>query len=187
MIIDPPSSAREGAIAAIKAKINRYTDAIGLTPLRSAVAEKLSSETGIGWHLNDIVITADLPLNVHPAAVRVSKRMQNKGCSMLRWLCWIRVTRPSPFVPAGRHSRPRFFSLAQNPCSLMPARPDIIPILTQSAPLVHRARNPLSSTRPTILLVQSMIEVPFELSEASHQLPVMDLFRRMLFQLRIHS
>ncbi|MBO4228477.1 pyridoxal phosphate-dependent aminotransferase [Bradyrhizobium neotropicale] len=38
--------------------MNRYTDSIGLTPLRTAIAEKLSAETGIGWNTENIVITA---------------------------------------------------------------------------------------------------------------------------------
>ncbi|WP_314960983.1 pyridoxal phosphate-dependent aminotransferase [Bradyrhizobium cosmicum] len=58
VIIDPPSSVRDGAIAAINAGANRYTDSIGLTPLRGAVAAKLSAETGIGWNTDNIAITA---------------------------------------------------------------------------------------------------------------------------------
>lgn len=58
VIIEPPLSVREGAIAAINVGTNRYTDAIGFTMLRRAIAEKLSAETGIGWNWEDIVITA---------------------------------------------------------------------------------------------------------------------------------
>ncbi|MGY8635542.1 aminotransferase class I/II-fold pyridoxal phosphate-dependent enzyme [Bradyrhizobium sp. 14AA] len=58
VISEPPSSVREGAIAAIKAGVNRYTDSIGMPQLREAVATKLSSETGIDWTANHIVMTA---------------------------------------------------------------------------------------------------------------------------------
>ncbi|MGY3424555.1 aspartate/methionine/tyrosine aminotransferase [Bradyrhizobium sp. F1.13.4] len=58
VIIEPPSSVREGAIAAINAGTNRYTDSIGLTPLRGAVAVRLSAETGISWTTDNIAITA---------------------------------------------------------------------------------------------------------------------------------
>lgn len=58
VIIEPPLSVREGAIAAINVGGNRYADAIGLTTLRRAIAEKLSAETGIEWSREEIVITA---------------------------------------------------------------------------------------------------------------------------------
>ncbi|MET4213843.1 aminotransferase class I/II-fold pyridoxal phosphate-dependent enzyme [Bradyrhizobium sp. LA2.1] len=58
VFIEPPSSVREGAIAAINAGRNRYTDSIGLPPLRKAVAKKVSAETGTDWRADDIVITA---------------------------------------------------------------------------------------------------------------------------------
>ncbi|GLS32036.1 aspartate aminotransferase [Mesorhizobium albiziae] len=58
VITEPPDSVREGAIAAINAGANRYTESIGLTSLRRAVAEKLSTETGLAWDTDNIVITA---------------------------------------------------------------------------------------------------------------------------------
>ncbi|MGY3582506.1 aspartate aminotransferase [Bradyrhizobium sp. USDA 4341] len=67
----PPSSVREGAIAAIKAGVNRYTDTIGLPELREAVAAKLSSETGIGWNADHIVITAGATQGLLNAALAI--------------------------------------------------------------------------------------------------------------------
>lgn len=71
VIIDPPLSVREGAIAAISAGTNRYTDSIGLAPLRKAVAEKLSTDTGIDWTTDDIVITAGAKQGLLDAALAV--------------------------------------------------------------------------------------------------------------------
>ncbi|MFD2053675.1 pyridoxal phosphate-dependent aminotransferase [Mesorhizobium calcicola] len=58
VITAPPVSVREGAIAAINAGVNRYTESIGLPSLRKAVAKKLSTETGLAWDTDNIVITA---------------------------------------------------------------------------------------------------------------------------------
>ncbi|MDX8470158.1 aminotransferase class I/II-fold pyridoxal phosphate-dependent enzyme [Mesorhizobium sp. VK23B] len=58
VIAAPPASVREGAIAAIQAGVNRYTDSIGLPCLRKAVAKKLSTDTGFAWDTDNIVITA---------------------------------------------------------------------------------------------------------------------------------
>lgn len=71
VIIDPPASVREGAIAAINAGTNRYTDSIGLSPLRKAIAEKLSLQTGIGWTTDDVVITAGAKQGLLDAALAV--------------------------------------------------------------------------------------------------------------------
>ncbi|MBH5386425.1 pyridoxal phosphate-dependent aminotransferase [Bradyrhizobium diversitatis] len=71
VIIEPPSSVCEGAIAAINAGTNRYTDSIGLTPLRKAVAEKLSAETGIGWNTENIAVTAGAKQALLDAALAV--------------------------------------------------------------------------------------------------------------------
>ncbi|BBB94762.1 pyridoxal phosphate-dependent aminotransferase [Bradyrhizobium elkanii] len=71
VIIEPPSSVREGAIAAIKAGTNRYTDSIGLTPLRKAIAEKMSAETGIAWNTEHIAITAGAKQGLLDAALAV--------------------------------------------------------------------------------------------------------------------
>lgn len=71
VITKPPPSVREGAIAAIKAGVNRYTDSIGLPQLREAVAAKLSSETGIGWNADHIVITAGATQGLLDAALAV--------------------------------------------------------------------------------------------------------------------
>ncbi len=71
VIIEPPSSVCEGAISAINAGTNRYTDSIGLTPLRTAIAEKLSAETGVGWNTDNIVITAGAKQGLLDAALAV--------------------------------------------------------------------------------------------------------------------
>ncbi|WP_025038630.1 pyridoxal phosphate-dependent aminotransferase [Bradyrhizobium sp. DOA9] len=56
--IEPPSSVREGALGAVNAGVNRYTDSIGMLPLRAAVAEDLSRNTGLTWHPDEVAITA---------------------------------------------------------------------------------------------------------------------------------
>lgn len=50
-------SVREGAIAAINNNVNRYTDALGLTELRSALASRLSDETAQTWSAEEIAVT----------------------------------------------------------------------------------------------------------------------------------
>ncbi|MGY4430764.1 aspartate aminotransferase [Bradyrhizobium sp. F1.13.1] len=58
VVIAPPSSLREGAIAALDAGTNHRIDFGGLAPLRKAVADKLANETEISWDPADIAITA---------------------------------------------------------------------------------------------------------------------------------
>jgi aspartate aminotransferase len=48
---------RAGAIAAIERGISRYTDTIGLTELRQAIARKVSFETGQLWSADEIAVT----------------------------------------------------------------------------------------------------------------------------------
>lgn len=57
VIIAPPKTVRDGAVAAIEAGINRYTDSIGLIPLREAVAVKLTASTHVNWTVDNVVIT----------------------------------------------------------------------------------------------------------------------------------
>lgn len=71
VIIEPPSSVREGAIAAINAGTSRYTDSIGLTRLRKAVADKLAAETGVDWTTDHIAITAGAKQGLLDAALAV--------------------------------------------------------------------------------------------------------------------
>ncbi|MDL2410347.1 aminotransferase class I/II-fold pyridoxal phosphate-dependent enzyme [Rhizobium calliandrae] len=71
VIIETPASVRVGAIAAIKAGANRYTESIGLAPLRQAVAEKLTADTGVSWIADDIVITAGAKQGLLDAALAV--------------------------------------------------------------------------------------------------------------------
>ncbi|QOZ23985.1 pyridoxal phosphate-dependent aminotransferase [Bradyrhizobium sp. CCBAU 51753] len=101
VITEPPSSVREGAIAAIKAGTNRYTDSIGLSPLRAAVAEKLSAETGVGWNTEDIAITAGAKQGLLDAALAV---LDPGDEVIIIRPCW--PTFPSQVVLAG--ARPVF-------------------------------------------------------------------------------
>ncbi|WP_024510015.1 aminotransferase class I/II-fold pyridoxal phosphate-dependent enzyme [Bradyrhizobium sp. ARR65] len=71
VITKPPSSVRDGAMAAIRAGVNRYTDSIGLPQLREAIAAKLSTETGTGWNTDDIVITTGAKQGLLDAALAV--------------------------------------------------------------------------------------------------------------------
>lgn len=54
---DLASSIRDVAIAAINRNVNRYTDTIGLTELRDALACKMSTETGQRWSADEIAVT----------------------------------------------------------------------------------------------------------------------------------
>ncbi|MDA9535313.1 aspartate aminotransferase [Bradyrhizobium sp. CCBAU 21362] len=96
VITEPPSSVREGAIAAIKAGTNRYTSSIGLLPLRAAVAEKLSTETGISWNSEDIVITAGAKQGLLDAALAV---LDPDDEAIIIRPCW--PTFPSQVLLAG--------------------------------------------------------------------------------------
>lgn len=69
VIIDPPATVREGAIKAINAGTNRYTESVGLTPLREAVAKKISAETRLDWQTENIVITAGAKQGLLDAAL----------------------------------------------------------------------------------------------------------------------
>jgi aspartate aminotransferase len=71
VIIAPPRSVRDGAIAAIEDGVNRYTDSIGLAPLRTAVAKKLSAETGVPWTMDNIVITTGAKQGLLDAAFAI--------------------------------------------------------------------------------------------------------------------
>ncbi|PJG51467.1 aspartate aminotransferase [Bradyrhizobium forestalis] len=71
VIIEPPLSVREGAIAAITAGTNRYTESVGLPTLRTAIAKKLSAQTGIDWNTDNIVITAGAKQGLLDAALAV--------------------------------------------------------------------------------------------------------------------
>ncbi|WP_311966940.1 aminotransferase class I/II-fold pyridoxal phosphate-dependent enzyme [Bradyrhizobium australiense] len=62
---------REGAIAALNANTNRYSDSVGLRPLRKAVAERLAAESSIGWNTEDIVIAASANEALLDAALAV--------------------------------------------------------------------------------------------------------------------
>ncbi|MCK1740156.1 pyridoxal phosphate-dependent aminotransferase [Bradyrhizobium sp. 139] len=71
VVTEPPSSVREGAIAAVNRGISGYTDSIGRAALRRAVAEKLSAGTGIDWSREGIVITAGATQALLDAALAV--------------------------------------------------------------------------------------------------------------------
>lgn len=71
VIIEPPASLREGAIAAIRSGTNGYTESIGMAPLRDAVAKKLTAQTGAAWTGEDIVITSGAKQGLLDAALAV--------------------------------------------------------------------------------------------------------------------
>lgn len=54
---DLAPSIRDGAIAAIRRGVNRYTDTVGLHELREALARKVSLETGQVWQTDEIAVT----------------------------------------------------------------------------------------------------------------------------------
>jgi len=111
VIIEPPASVREGAIAAINAGTNRYTDSIGLGPLRKSVANKLSRDTGISWTSDDIVITAGAKQGLLDAALAVL----DPGDEVIIFRpCW--PTFPSQVLLAG--ARPVFVDV--HPPSYVP-------------------------------------------------------------------
>ncbi|UVK50325.1 aminotransferase class I/II-fold pyridoxal phosphate-dependent enzyme (plasmid) [Mesorhizobium sp. AR02] len=49
---------RQGAIEAINKSVNRYTDSVGTTELREALARKVSRDTGQIWKAEEIAVTA---------------------------------------------------------------------------------------------------------------------------------
>ncbi|RVM17895.1 aminotransferase class I/II-fold pyridoxal phosphate-dependent enzyme [Sinorhizobium meliloti] len=49
---------REGAIDAINRGVNRYTDTIGMTELREALARKISLDTGQIWKVEEVAVTS---------------------------------------------------------------------------------------------------------------------------------
>lgn len=70
VLIEHPSFLREEAIPGINAGMNSC-DSIGLTPLRKAIAAKLSAEMGDCWKTEDIVITAGAPQALFHVALAV--------------------------------------------------------------------------------------------------------------------
>lgn len=55
---DLPPAIRTGAIEAIEHGINRYTDTVGLTELRQAIAQKVARDTDAGWSSDEIAVTS---------------------------------------------------------------------------------------------------------------------------------
>jgi aspartate aminotransferase len=66
---DLASSIREGAIAAIDRNVNRYTDTVGLTELRHALAHKISAETAQLWSADEIAVTSGAKQALFSAAM----------------------------------------------------------------------------------------------------------------------
>lgn len=58
VVLEPSLSVHEGGVATLNAGTNHYTDSAGLSPLRSAIAEALTAETGLGWNAEEIMVTA---------------------------------------------------------------------------------------------------------------------------------
>ena len=56
--VDPPQSVQDGAVAAIRRGENRYTDTVGLAPLRRAIAKRVSADTGQVWNADEVAVTA---------------------------------------------------------------------------------------------------------------------------------
>ena len=54
---EPPAPLRAGAIAAIESGVARYTDTVGMEPLRSAIARTLSERTSQSWDTGEIAVT----------------------------------------------------------------------------------------------------------------------------------
>lgn len=69
VIVEPPASVREGAIEAINAGTNRYTESIGLAPLRQAIAARISARTRLEWTMDNIVVTAGAKQGLLDAAL----------------------------------------------------------------------------------------------------------------------
>ncbi|MBS7705578.1 aminotransferase class I/II-fold pyridoxal phosphate-dependent enzyme [Chelatococcus asaccharovorans] len=96
VIIAPPKTVRDGAIAAIDAGVNRYTDSIGIMPLREAVATKLTASTPVKWTAENIVITNGAKQALLDAALAVF----NPGDEVIIFRpCW--PTFPSQVLLAG--------------------------------------------------------------------------------------
>lgn len=62
---------RNAAISAIEQGVNRYTDTIGLEPLRQAIAKKMSFDTGHVWNAEEIAVTAGAKQALFNAAMVV--------------------------------------------------------------------------------------------------------------------
>ncbi|WP_050424563.1 pyridoxal phosphate-dependent aminotransferase [Bradyrhizobium tropiciagri] len=145
VVIAPPLSVREGAIAAINAGTNRYTDSVGLPALRAAIAEKLSAETGGLWNTDDIVITAGAKQGLLDAALAVL----NPGDEVLIIRpCW--PTFPSQVLLAG--ATPVFID-ARPPAYI----PDIVAIraaITQhtKAIIINSPNNPTGAVYDRTIL-----------------------------------
>ena len=71
VICEPAGGAVAGAIAALERGENRYTDTIGIAPLREAIARRLSSETGQVWSADEVAVTAGAKQGLFNAVMAV--------------------------------------------------------------------------------------------------------------------
>ncbi|MDQ0471050.1 pyridoxal phosphate-dependent aminotransferase [Labrys wisconsinensis] len=54
----PPHAVVAGALAALERGENRYTETVGIEPLRAVIARRLSGETGHAWIADEVAVTA---------------------------------------------------------------------------------------------------------------------------------
>lgn len=135
VIIAPPKTVRDGAIAAINAGINRYTDSIGMASLREAVATKLTASTHVHWAAENIVITNGAKQALLDAALAIL----DPGDEVIIFRpCW--PTFPSQVLLAG--AKPVFVDV--KPPSFVPTIASIRAVVTSrtKAIILNSPNNP---------------------------------------------
>ena len=132
---DLAPSIRQGAIAAINGNVNRYTDTVGLTELRHALARKISAETAQPWSADEIAVTSGAKQALFNAAMV----LLNPGDEVLipapYW-----TTFPAQIVVAG--GRPVFIETRHN--NYVPRLTDLVAAVTPKtkAIVVNTPSNP---------------------------------------------
>ncbi len=71
MRCEPPGTVIAGAIEALRRGENRYTDTVGIAPLREAIAKRLSLDTGHVWSADEVAVTAGAKQALFNAAMTV--------------------------------------------------------------------------------------------------------------------
>ncbi|MFQ3453913.1 aminotransferase class I/II-fold pyridoxal phosphate-dependent enzyme [Bradyrhizobium sp. UFLA01-814] len=132
---DLAPSVREGAIAAIRCNINRYTDTLGLMELRHALARKISAETAQPWSADEVAVTSGAKQALYNAAMV----LLNPGDEVLipspYW-----TTFPTQIALAG--GKPIFVDTRHS--NYVPRVPDLIAAITPKtkAIVVNTPNNP---------------------------------------------